>query len=422
MTTPNYYAILGVESSATVDELRSALRSTRNQWASRASHPDPDIRSESERNVRLCSEAEQVLFDPAKRAAYDEQLRRQPVQSPVAQFGQPSDASGWLAQAKAYADQGMWSQARHAAGIATENEPGNAEAWQSKGRYANNMKQFDEAEHCFNQAMMLAPTEAFYTLVLVDFYLDRERTTEAARCLDFAQGQGGRSPFIAWWLAEASRRLERWEVSVDFAKEAADAEPANDTFRSELALCTLFKTWEQQLDPIETVPGQEWFEHIRATLQYVNDLKATDPRVATVSTEFRAVITRKIVALATEGWRGNDRTGWHIISEEQINRAAFAVAGLRHLGLDRTSGEVAEVERALQSAQEVSTHDVGGAIGFSIKVGIAAILGLVILIAMSGGKPVHGVVLGLLVFVGTLWVKLASNKMPLWEWRAKKLL
>lgn len=67
LTERDYYAVLGVSRSATVDEIRVAYRR-----AARASHPDlhPDDTSAHERFKRIQA-AYEVLGNPARRAAYD---------------------------------------------------------------------------------------------------------------------------------------------------------------------------------------------------------------------------------------------------------------------------------------------------------------------------------------------------------------
>lgn len=70
---PDYYEVLGVDSSATHLELESAYRRR-----AQLLHPDrhvgvaPDVRAESERSMRDLNEAWEVLGNPISRASYDE--------------------------------------------------------------------------------------------------------------------------------------------------------------------------------------------------------------------------------------------------------------------------------------------------------------------------------------------------------------
>ena len=78
MTTPlpDYYEILGVERTATQDEIRTAWRS-----ATRVAHPDA---GGSAGLFRLLSVAYETLYDPDKRAAYDAGGASEPVANPEA--------------------------------------------------------------------------------------------------------------------------------------------------------------------------------------------------------------------------------------------------------------------------------------------------------------------------------------------------
>jgi curved DNA-binding protein len=67
MEFKDYYATLGVDRSASAEEIKRAYRKLARKY-----HPDVSKEADAEARFKEVSEAHEVLSDPEKRAAYDE--------------------------------------------------------------------------------------------------------------------------------------------------------------------------------------------------------------------------------------------------------------------------------------------------------------------------------------------------------------
>ena len=66
MTFKNHYEILGIASTATVDEIKLSYRKLAKFW-----HPDRNSHTKAKSHFQHINEAYQILSNPAKRQTYD---------------------------------------------------------------------------------------------------------------------------------------------------------------------------------------------------------------------------------------------------------------------------------------------------------------------------------------------------------------
>ena len=74
----DHYSALGLGSTATLAEIRQAFRQQASKW-----HPDKNPAPEAPARFRTLQSAYELLSDPDKRQAYDDNRRRNLLDSPL---------------------------------------------------------------------------------------------------------------------------------------------------------------------------------------------------------------------------------------------------------------------------------------------------------------------------------------------------
>lgn len=99
------YEMLKVSRTATTDEIRNAIRETRQKWSGRTTGNYQAVERAS-RIVERCGEAERTLLDPRSRAAYDQSLDRT-NEAPR----QRRPQHDWLSELERYLSECDWQMA-----------------------------------------------------------------------------------------------------------------------------------------------------------------------------------------------------------------------------------------------------------------------------------------------------------------------
>jgi len=74
----DHYTALGLDSAATLADVKKAFRQKASYW-----HPDKNADAQAPERFRAVQQAYEVLADAKKREAYDENRRRNLLDSPI---------------------------------------------------------------------------------------------------------------------------------------------------------------------------------------------------------------------------------------------------------------------------------------------------------------------------------------------------
>lgn len=185
------YEALEVSPSADAVEIRAAITRQRRVWIRRQSSPDPDRRSEAEERVRAIDEAEKTLLDPSRRATFDRRRAAAGVRSdrtagtargsggPPRSAAAATSPGDWLERARSYLLQGNAGAAHRAAARACHSDPGDASAWELRGRASLAAGDVADAEEELAEAARLGANTADLHLARGSVHLRRERWERA---------------------------------------------------------------------------------------------------------------------------------------------------------------------------------------------------------------------------------------------------
>jgi len=202
-----YYDILGLEASASADEVRLAFRRL-----ARERHPDralPGQRSATERDFQIITEAYNVLSDPERRSRYDQGL----ASATRTNLANPRDiARALVARAAGLLKGGDHAQAGELLAQAVAHDPQNARARHLYGVYlAQHGGRLDEGLRQLDQATKLDPMNVRLFLDASRFFAAARMFARATRLAQTAAELSPGDPTVELWLRQLHEAASRGE-------------------------------------------------------------------------------------------------------------------------------------------------------------------------------------------------------------------
>ena len=227
----DYYALMNVSPTISDADLKTALYAALRQWTNRQNHRQLEKRQEAERNVAHLEDAKTILFDPAKRAKYNEILSKaatQQSQSPARHDQVPAEhliEAGWR-----YLGDGNVAEALNVATQATTYQANNPDAWallaQAKFRWGD----AQDAIYEYKRAIQLRPNEASYYFDLGSVYESENEYANALQQYTRAAKIDPKSQMYRAAIGVVLCKEDNFAEGIPILEQCVAAEPKNTGF------------------------------------------------------------------------------------------------------------------------------------------------------------------------------------------------
>jgi len=243
----NYYERFGIPRDADEGEIRKRIHQELRKWSNRTNAPQMERRQEAERMVQLLEEAEEILLDPDKRAAYDRQLAAASRLQTSARREQASTASrtgtGTVTPVETIISRGteLLEQNRVADTIvlarqATEQDPHNPDAWALLAHAKKEWGEPEQAVEAFRRAIELKPNDGRYYYGLGQTLEQLNRWEEAVTQYRRASKTDPDNHQYRVALGMALIRTEQFDEGLALLEQCVQAESDNPAYQESLAL------------------------------------------------------------------------------------------------------------------------------------------------------------------------------------------
>ena len=289
----NYYELLGLDQSASEDEIRAKLKEKKRIWTQRQNAPRPEQQQEATNNLRLVPEIEATLLDPQKRAAYDQQLKtasREEARVDTSKL----EVEDLIQEGWRLLSVGNVPDALMVATKATELQGNNPDAWALLGYCKAQWGELEDAIYEYKRAIRLRPNDASFYFDLGCIYEEQERWEDAMQQYQRAAQIDPSNPAYRAAMGSVFIKNEMYKEGIELLEKCVQEEPENDGYKYLLAVAYTESTYQNWTFIEET--GRYLatsFEHIEEAERYIKKAKAlhvSDPDLNNRIMEVQAAI------------------------------------------------------------------------------------------------------------------------------------
>ena len=236
MPAQDLYRVLNVQPHASSEEVKQAIIRESRLWSNRTNAPQIERRQEAERMVKLLEQAEAILLDPSKRAAYDQQRISMPTAGPAIDEDDLAGKENLVQEAWRFLAEGQVADALFVAERATQRDGNNPDAWavlaQAKFRWGD----IEDAIYEYKRAIKLRPNDAAYYF---DFGTVLESADRAADALQQYQRAAQVAPEEPMYRAAVGALLvknEQYAQGIEILEQCRSEQPDNAQYQWFLAI------------------------------------------------------------------------------------------------------------------------------------------------------------------------------------------
>ncbi|MBV2137115.1 MAG: tetratricopeptide repeat protein [Candidatus Thiodiazotropha sp. (ex Ctena orbiculata)] len=242
----NYYAILDVEATASIEEIKDAIHRKLRVWSNRTNAPQMERRQEAERMVKDLEEAESILLDASKRSQYDSELKSQPQKQAAAEAVELEEGEDLVAQGWNLLIEGNVADALFVANKATEENGNNSEAWALSAQAKYRWGETEDAIYEYKRAIQLKPNESAYYFDLGSVYESVERWDDALKQYERASNIDPSSTMYRAAIGVLFLKNDKFDEAIQILEACRKEEPENKTYEWFLAIAyseTGYRGW-----------------------------------------------------------------------------------------------------------------------------------------------------------------------------------
>ncbi len=246
MPRQNLYKILNVPQGAPAEGIKKAIIRELRLWTNRTNAPQIERRQEAERMVKLLGDAEAILLDPLKRAAYDRQLATAPRDERDVDESDLRGKADLIREARQLLTEGNIADALFVARKATERDGANPDAWAVLAQAQFRWGDTEDAIYEYKRAIKLRPNDASLYFDLGQVYESAERMGDALQQYQRSAQIEPKTPMFRAAVGALHLKTEQYDDAIKTLEQCVADEPENSTFQWFLAIAyahSALETW-----------------------------------------------------------------------------------------------------------------------------------------------------------------------------------